>query len=118
MGRRFELDPELLPRLAAEGVLVRRYRPSRQKRCRQVFLTAVARGHRVRRTCRKAAILAPVFSFVDPMTKAYHSRWFPRAASGVSLCNFGKAEKAQPLFLRLFWSWSVREPGQVPDSPA
>jgi hypothetical protein len=116
-GSSIEVDPEQLPQLLSFGTLLRRYVNRSSGAAVTVFLAAGRTGPMVESHTPDICYPQTGYQLAAPPTK----RSLPAGPGGRTAefraATFSKTERASPVHLRVYWSFSAGADWRAPDNP-
>jgi hypothetical protein len=116
-GSTAEADLEQLPRAGEGAKLLRRYVHRASGATVTVFLTRGATGPIVASHQPDSCYPGAGYCFAGPMTRRSVPVGPDARAHEFRVATFSKTERATPLHVRVYWSWTADGGWQVPDNP-
>ncbi len=116
-GQAIKPDLELLPEINPGAILLRRYVNRVDGSAVTLFLTTGRAGPMVAEHRPESCYPGAGFNYaMSPVNRS-----IPVGPDGrpqeFRVATFSKTERAAPIYLRLFWSWSATGDWQVPENP-
>ncbi|MHB1424366.1 MAG: exosortase-associated EpsI family protein [Gemmataceae bacterium] len=116
-GRAIETDPEEFPPTTPEALLLRRYVHRVNGTVVTLFLTAGRPGPMVSAHQPDSCYPGAGYQFAEPMTTRSLAVGPTDAPLEFRVATFSKTERALPIFLRVYWSFSASGEWRMPDNP-
>jgi hypothetical protein len=116
-GSAGELDPEVLARMGEGEALLRTYVNRVNGAVVTIFLSAGRAGPIVASHRPESCYPGAGYAFAEPITRRSLSDGSEGPPQEFDVATFSKTERASPIHVRVFWSWSATGHWQIPTSP-